>query len=312
MLRKYDLAFHGGRPLASSWERKDTGADRRSAMWYGGRRRGLFRRIFARRSFGPSVPGWHGHCNGWTAAAIRHAEPQRNVERNGVVCTPADIKGLLAEIYMYNDSEFLGGIDPVIHPAVLHLSMANWIGRGSHPIGMETEVGRVVVNYPAYAYEADITPRDDGTVEVVLRVTYALHTSYEVDKSPRQHRQMRFHYLLSLDDEGRVDGGTYFYDSAQIDMLWAPLQPVQAGEKGNERGNPHVDVKEVLAIWRESIPESLRMKWWNIDPTPEDRIPEDEEERAESQPAETTSPSTPSGDANRSDASETGSAEAAP
>ena len=51
------------------------------------------------------------------------------------------------------------------------------------------------------------------------------------------------------------------------------LKPIQGGEKGNEAGNPHLDVKEVLAIWRESVPEEARSKWFNIDPTDEDRLP---------------------------------------
>jgi len=63
--------------------------------------------MFARRSRG--LPHWYGHCNGWTPAAMRHAEPQRSVTRNGVEFTPADIKGLLAEIYIYNEHIVLGG-----------------------------------------------------------------------------------------------------------------------------------------------------------------------------------------------------------
>jgi hypothetical protein len=60
-------------------------------------------------------------------------------------------------------------------------------------------------------------------------------------------------------------------------MLWAPLHPEQGGQPGNERGCPDIDVKEVLAMWRESVPEDLRMKWFNIDPPPEDQIPTDGE-----------------------------------
>jgi hypothetical protein len=55
-------------------------------------------------------------------------------------------------------------------------------------------------------------------------------------------------------------------------MLWAPLKPTQGGEEGNKRGNRHLNMKEVLAIWRESVPEDLRKQWLNIDPTEEDRI----------------------------------------
>ena len=46
----------------------------------GGRRRG---RTVLVRSVG--TPYWHGHCNGWAAAAIRHREPQRSVTKNAVV-----------------------------------------------------------------------------------------------------------------------------------------------------------------------------------------------------------------------------------
>jgi hypothetical protein len=78
--------------------------------------------------------------------------------------------------------------------------------------------------------------------------------------------------VLDTDAEGKITGGRYYGDSARIDMLWTPLKPVEAGEKGNERGNPHVSVKEVLAIWRESVSEDIRKQWLNVDPTEEDAI----------------------------------------
>jgi len=150
-LYKYDQAFHRGRPLAAEFERMDITSHRNS----GGMEevRGLFGRIRVVRN---GTPTWYGHCNGWTAAAIRHAEPQKSVVRNGVVFTPADIKALLAELYMYADSEFLGGIDPAINPGILHLTLANWLGRGAHPVGMETAVGEVVINFPIFNYKSTI------------------------------------------------------------------------------------------------------------------------------------------------------------
>ena len=273
-MRKYDAAFHRGRMIATEYERRDVANGRRSRFTDAELRGRPLRRFFAGFRRGPRTPGWYGHCNGWTAAAIRHAEPQHSVVRNGVTFTPADIKGLLAEIYMYNDTEFLGGEDAVIHPAVLHLTLTNWLGRGRHPVGIESAVGEVVVNYPIYAYRATVTRHSDREAEVEMIVTYAMNTHYEMIRSPRISKKMRFHYLLTLDAEGRITGGSYYGDSAGADMLWVPLKPVQGGEKGNERGNPHVDVKEVLSIWRESVSEDVRKKWWNIDPTEEDRIDE--------------------------------------
>jgi hypothetical protein len=78
--------------------------------------------------------------------------------------------------------------------------------------------------------------------------------------------------VLNTDDEGAISGGQYYGDSGQIDMLWTPLQPHQGGHERNKRGNPHLDIKEVLAIWRESVDEDLRKQWLNIDPTEEDRV----------------------------------------
>ena len=299
-MSKYDRAFNRA-PVATEWERRDVSAHRNGRDYDDGEfRRGLFGRIIRVRR-GPSVPSWYGHCNGWTAATIRHAEPQKSVVRNGVVFTPADIKGLLAEIYMYTPTEHLGGLDDAINPGTLHAVLGNWLGLGSHPVGMEAAMGEVVINYPVYSYKATINKIADRQQEVKNIITYTLNIGREMDKSPKQSRTMYFHYVLDLDREGKISGGRYYGDSARIDMLWTPLKPVQGGEKGNERGNPHVNVKEVLAIWRESVPEEIRKQWLNVDPTEEDAILPPAEEKpaeatastaepnpAESSPAETS------------------------
>jgi hypothetical protein len=265
---KYDQAFHRGRPLAADFERMDVRAHR------GGREEvvvGLFGRLRTIR--GRGTPTWYGHCNGWTAAAIRHAEPQHSVTRNGVVFTPADIKGLLAEVYMYTESEFLGGLDAAINPGILHTVLANWLGRGAHPIGMETAIGEVVINFPIFSYRSAIRKLSSREAEVRTTIAYTVNIPREMDKGPQNyHRQMYFHYILELDDEGKIRGGRYIADSQQIDMLWTPLKPAQGGDERNPRGNPHLNVKDVLAIWRDSVPEDLRQQWLNIDPTEEDRV----------------------------------------
>jgi hypothetical protein len=126
-------------------------------------------------------------------------------------------------------------------------------------------------------------------------ITYTLNIGREVDVGPKQSRTMYLHYLLDTNADGQITGGRYLGDSARIDMLWTPLKPVQGGEEGNKRGNPHVDVKQVLAIWRESVSEDIRGKWLNVDPTEEDRIlPASEEappaEATASAPAAAESP----------------------
>lgn len=263
-LRKYDLAFHGGRSLAVAFEQWDTTAFKKPTP-----RRGLLGMTWGTKM---ETPNWHGHCNGWTSAAIRHAEPKTAVRRNGVVFTPADIKALLAEIYMYNDVEMLAGIDSKIDAGLFHAIIANWLGRGGHPLGLEADPGEEKWNYPTYAFSSSSAMRSERRVEVKLNLAYIKDSNGEYHESPRIRRVKSFHYDLQLNSEGEIVGGNFYGDSALIDMLWLPLRPKQGRQTGNEMGNPHVDVNQVLAIWRESAASEERGKWLIVDPSKEDRI----------------------------------------
>lgn len=263
-LRKYDLAFHGGRPLAVGFEKWDTTAFKQPTP-----RKGPFGMTWGKKM---ETPNWHGHCNGWTAAAIRHSEPKTSVKRNGVTFTPADIKGLLAEIYIYNDVEMLAGIDSRIDPGIFHAIVTNWLGRGGHPLGLEADPSEEKWNYPTYAFSSSSLKRSDRRVEVKLNLAYIKDSNAEYQESPRNKRVKSFHYDLYLNGAGEIVGGNFYADSAIIDMLWLPLRPKQGRQKGNESGNPYVDVNQVLAIWRESAAPEDREKWLIVDPPREDRI----------------------------------------
>jgi hypothetical protein len=267
-MKKYDAAFNrGGSGSAADYEHEDL-TNHGKGIFKGSIRPGsIWARARMRRA-----PHWYGHCNGWTSASIRHAEPQKSVTRNGVTFSPADIKGMLAEVYMYNDNEFCGGVDDAINPATLHVIISNWLGRGTHPVGMDSTLGKEVWNYPIYSYATKAKKIGDNKLDVWMTVAYAASTRQEMDQSPRIRQEKYFHYSLDLNDQGEITGGEYFGDSDRLDMLWTPLKPSQGGKPGNELGNPHLDVKEVLAIWRESVPAKIRNKWTNIDPTEEDQI----------------------------------------
>jgi hypothetical protein len=280
-LRRYDMAFNRGMGSAAAFERHDIAIHKDKVERPGG----LFGLMTVRRL---DTPDWAGHCNGWTAAAIRHAEPRKSVRRNGVVFTPADIKALLAELYVYNDTITLGGDGGgVVHPATLHVVLANWLGRGSHPIGMDSSVGKEVWNYPIYGYSAAAASRSGRRVEVRMNLGYVYMLDQEFQRAPKNNRFLGFHYSLELDSAGRIIGGDYYPDSQRLDMLWVPRQLFQGGATGNKPGNPYVSAKEVLAMWRESTPEDVRKQWWNIDPTEADRIevPEENVEEVDAAPA---------------------------
>ena len=264
-MQKYDQAFHGGQYPATAWERRDNSAYDKAIT----QRAGLFG---MRTTTVRHTPHWHGHCNGWAAAAIRHAEPQQSVTRNGVVFTPADIKGMLAEIYIFNEILHLASGRYQMNPGLLHAVITNWLGRGSHPLGMDSDPGQEKWNYPIYGYAISSARRSEREVEVKMNIAYAKDSNSEFQESPRYQRTKYFHYSLELDSEGRIVGGSFYRDSSRIALVWMPLRPKQGRQPGNERGNPHLDVDRVLAIWRDSVPEEIRKKWPVIDPPAEDRI----------------------------------------
>src|SRR4029078_3781990 len=103
--------------------------------------------------------------------------------------------------------EFSCWIAPACNPAVLRLTLGNWIGRGSHPVGMETAVGEVVINFPVFNYKSVVKSWQPREAEVKTTITYTLNIHRELDKSPANyHRQLYFHYALDLDEEGIVRG----------------------------------------------------------------------------------------------------------
>ncbi len=155
-LSKYDQAFHGGTSKAVAWERANH-----------------------TRSANDPDADWAGHCNGFSAASQRHAEPRLPVTRDGVTFQPHDIKALLAEIYMSAKSVFLGGrrcesrtfqTRPTsrqdvtvmgecedVNPASFHLAIANWIGVLKHALVFDQSENYQVWNFPLFAYESTIT-----------------------------------------------------------------------------------------------------------------------------------------------------------
>ena len=266
-LTKYDQAFNGRNYSATRHERWDTSAFQEPVS---APRRGLFGRVIT--SSRMATPGWHGHCNGWTAATIRHAEPKNSVVRNGVTFTPADIKGLLAELYIYNEMNVLAGSETYLDAGTFHTIITNWVGRGAHSIGMEADPGKEKWNYPVYAFASSNGRISDRQVEVKMNIAYAKDSRGEFQVSPLNKAQKYFHYYLNLDDQGKIVGGNFYRDSSRIDMLWIPLSPKESGQPGHERGNPYIKVNEILSIWRDSVPEETRKQWLVIDQPEADRV----------------------------------------
>jgi hypothetical protein len=136
---------------------------------------------------------------------------------------------------------------------------------------MESDPGKEKWNYPIYSYAYSSGKRSRNLVEVKMNLAYAKDSSGEYQESPRIRYIKYFHYALTINDRGDIVGGYFYNDSSVIDLLWVPLRPKPSRAKGNEMGNPYVNVDQVLAIWRASVPQETRKKWPVIDPAPADR-----------------------------------------
>lgn len=167
-LTLYDRAFNGGQSRALDWERAHHSVQQ-----------------------GASGSDWYGHCNGWSAASIRHAEPRNRVTRNGQVFQPHHIKALLTEINMNAKfNRYLAGVpcrqasprlsaasrqDPAVmstcedvNPGTFHLALANWLGKAGHPVVFDMSPGEQLWNYPVYDFSSSTREIDKSMAEYYI------------------------------------------------------------------------------------------------------------------------------------------------
>lgn len=181
-LAKYDTVFNAGTNKAAQWEEQNhtiTSSDPNSS--------------------------WKGHCNGFSAAAQRHAEPAKDVVRGSTTFTPKDIKALLAEIHMSAKFYFLGGnrcelanssalplptnrADLLsmsdcedVNPGTFHVAIANWIGLQKHSLIFDTSAKDQIWNYPHYKYES--TSTTITAAEAMRQITSVSKTPYTFNPS---------------------------------------------------------------------------------------------------------------------------------
>jgi hypothetical protein len=116
--------------------------------------------------------GWWGHCNGWSAAAVKFAEPKQSRVVNGIEFGVHDIKALLTEASQVVSADFFGNRIDWHHeygspfywdvaPNQFFLVLTNYMGARKLPILIDQDTGPEVWNQPlaGYRFEAP-TPKD--------------------------------------------------------------------------------------------------------------------------------------------------------
>lgn len=270
VLSKYDRAFNGGQNLANSYEVR--------------RLLGTERAFFVRSRLRRNNESWEGYCSGFAASSIRHPEPFRAVDAGtvggtpGLLFQPSDIKALLTCIYnRTTDESYLFLAPPSARDGgpnmgTFHLTLANYVGQAGFPVGYDTTKGEVAWNYPIYTYKVhSITDAGKrGEIQYKNVVTTITYTYYDSDHSRQTDREtgarvgnnkqsLTLRYYLELDQDGSIVGGSTRTGSGHF--LWIPLYAVQANKAGTTPGNPHVDVKKVLALARASALPEIQKKY---------------------------------------------------
>ncbi len=202
----------------------------------------------ARLYSNPHAKVWSGICDGWSIAAIQFKEPHSvtlmNPDGIAVPFGSSDIKGLLsyiAAIHFNADSRQVGlkcGYWPFssgcsdINAGSLHVIFTNQIGIQKKPFVIEIDSGRPIWNQPAFSYDFRLMASANSIstgrgiqVQAHLRYTDELDQSRwdpVVGTEAFQSGELELNYILDLNENDEIVGGTWLSPSDRPDFAWMP------------------------------------------------------------------------------------------
>jgi hypothetical protein len=172
------------------------------------------------------------------------------------------------------------GLCDDVNPGTFHVAIANWIGIQKYPIIADINGKEQVWNYPHWKYTVDsrsvtrseankiITGSADDSYRfnpdakqfrsVALTVTRTEAVTNEIMTSQvaaaQRYKQQTYYYILEMNDAGEIIGGEWVSDSQRNhpDFIWVALETLP-GDGSKYGSNPHLDPKEVLKLWAESV-----------------------------------------------------------
>lgn len=209
------------------------------------------------RSYGnPRAPDWHGLCDGWSIAALQLEEPAPVTLPNpdGIMIPfgSSDIKGLMtfaAAIHFKAETRqvgskceggIFGGLSRAcgdINAGALHVILANQIGIKKQGFVTERDAKKEIWNQPTFAYDFRIVGSAnsrDGARGV--RVQGMLYYTDELDNSSWEQvvgtpnfkfDKITMDYVLDLDENDFIIGGSWANGSDHPDFVWMPINKLE-------------------------------------------------------------------------------------
>jgi hypothetical protein len=132
--------------------------------------------------FNPMQASWAGLCHAWAVASVLHREPNRVIQKEGMLFSIADQKALLLKSYEnVSNLEIYGQrYDGVhdndfqdIYPDQFHRVMQHYLRDANKPFIMDYDPSYPVWTVPVFLAKTNITELDSQTMSVTTWVTYA-------------------------------------------------------------------------------------------------------------------------------------------
>ncbi len=175
---------------------------------------------------------WSGHCNGWAAASILHAEPilQKTDLMSGVIFSVSDQKGILSEADYCISAAFFGnrnngaGNNGDIRPELFHKTLLYYIGSLHKPIIMDYRSDSSVDNHVVSGYTMRMNLEGENSYDVTTTLSMHGYDNLPSDSPGVARPYTRvYHYNLQTDGAGNPIGGKWISDNP--DFMWVPLTP---------------------------------------------------------------------------------------
>jgi hypothetical protein len=203
----------------------------------------------------PNGESWFGHCNGWSAAAVRENEPGA-LTAGGIPFDVGDLKGILSEAHYQDNADFEGerygdgyGSEDIddLYPDHLWLICMEYIRDNGLAIVMDLDEDYQVWNYPVYQYYVDYSPANDGYdgYWCDMRI-WAADDAVSPDFEGTQDVIKDYSFYVRIVGGEIVSGSGYWYGDAQWDhpdFAWYPTLQQSA--------NPYIEYSVVTEILSE-------------------------------------------------------------
>lgn len=200
----------------------------------------------------PDGEGWFGHCNGWSAAAVRENEPGA-LTAGGIPYDVGDLKGILSEAHYQDNADFEGerygdgyGSEDMndLYPDQLWLICIEYIRENGLAVVMDLDEDYQVWNYPVYRYYVDYTPANDGYngYWCDMRI-WAADDAVSPDYMGTQDVIKDYSFYVRIVGGSIVSGSGYWYGGSQWDhpdFAWYPTVQQSA--------NPYIEYSVVSDI----------------------------------------------------------------